>query len=145
MNYVPAAHTILQSVQIDPSEPATKTERKSSVAFEPRVFFIGSYPPRQCGLAKFLQDLTDSYQGPHSVASVDEHDSSARNYSEKVVFRLNQTDRDAYYQLAEIINSQTYDIVNVQHEYGLYGGLGGEYVLALLGAIRKPVVTTFHT
>jgi hypothetical protein len=147
---VPATHTILQTVTIDPSESNNDqriNERKPSVTVRPRVLFVGTYPPRHCGLAKFLEDLTDSYQGPHSIAAIDENGfiPSARNYSEKVVFLLNQTDRNAYYTLADMVNSQPYDVINIQHEYGVFGGMNGEYILALLAAVRKPVITTMHT
>ena len=74
-----------------------------------------------------------------------EADLTTRQYSDKVVFRLNQTDRDAYLTLADVINKGAYDVVNIQHEYGLYGGMYGEYVVGLLSAIRKPIITTFHT
>ncbi len=135
---------------IDSSELKTNqlnNEQKSPRRNSSRVLFIGSYPPRRCGLAKFLEDLTEFYPGPYNVAAVDEQSINLSNriYSKKVVFRLNQTDRDAYYTLADKINSEPYDVINIQHEYGLYGGMVGEYIIHLLGAIKKPVITTLHT
>jgi hypothetical protein len=117
------------------------------MASRPRVLFIGSYPSRQCGLAKFLEDLTDSYPGPHNVVAVDEQgfNESQRHYPEKVIYRLNQSNRDAYYAVADLVNSEAYDVVNIQHEYALYGGMVGEYIIALMSAVRKPVITTLHT
>lgn len=81
------------------------------------------------------------------MVAVDEEgaDLTARQYSDKVVFRLNQTDREAYFTLANMINTGAYDIVNIQHEYALYDGMYGEYVVSLLSAIKKPVITTLHT
>jgi len=35
--------------------------------------------------------------------------------------------------------------VCLQHEYGIYGGEGGSYVLQLLKNLKMPVVTTLHT
>ncbi|HEX7544814.1 MAG TPA: hypothetical protein VF361_08425 [Candidatus Limnocylindrales bacterium] len=35
--------------------------------------------------------------------------------------------------------------VSVQHEYGIWGGDDGEFVLDFVGAPTKPVVTTLHT
>ena len=147
---MPSDHTILQSVTIDSSEVKgiQRIEKKEVIGTSrPRVLFIGSYPPRQCGVGKFLEDLVSSYEGPSDIVAVDEQglNSSTRNYSQKVVFRLNQNDREAYYTVAEMANSQVYDVVNVQHEYNLYGGMGGEYIVILLGAIRKPVILTMHT
>jgi glycosyltransferase involved in cell wall biosynthesis len=149
VKYEPSDYTVLQSVTIDSSEVTTNqlNNQQKPARNSPRVLFVGSYPPRRCGLAKFLEDLTEAYQGPYHIAAVDEKglDLSSRIYSEKVVYRLSQDDRDAYYGLAEKINSGAYDIVNIQHEYGLYGGMLGEYVIHLLGAIKKPVIITLHT
>ena len=147
MKYVPSDYTVLHSVIIEPTLSETTKQDKTVASTSPRVLFVGSYPPRRCGLAKFLEDLTDSYPGAHSVVAVDESgaDLGARAYPEKVILRLNQTNRDAYYTLANSINSGTYDILNVQHEYGLFGGMYGEYVLGLLSAVRKPIILTFHT
>ena len=113
----------------------------------PRVLFIGSYPPRLCGLAKFLKHLIGSYQGPYSVVAVDETrvEPITRSYPQEVVFRLRQNERNDYYAVAEMVNSQAYDVVNVQHEFGIYGGMSGEYIVALLAALRKPVIITMHT
>ena len=129
------------------SQQDLAVERRTGSASVPRVLFIGSYPPRRCGLATFLDDVTENYPGPHAVVAVDENtaSSAARSYSEKVISRLNQTDRDAYYAIAEMANSGAYDVVNIQHEYALYGGMLGEYIIGMIGAIRKPVITTMHT
>ena len=122
-------------------------EQKTGTTSSPRVLFIGSYPPRRCGLATFLDDITDNYPGPHSVVAMDENSPQAleRNYPDEVIYRLNETNRDAYFYVADLANSEAYDVVNIQHEYGLFGGMAGEYVITLIGAILKPVVITMHT
>ena len=145
---MPSDYTVLHSVNIDPTATETVKQNKLPASSNsPRVLFVGSYPPRRCGLAKFLEDLTDNYPGPHNVVSVEEAeaDLTTRQYSDKVVYRLNQTDRDAYFTLANMINTGAYDVVNIQHEYGLYGGMFGEYVLGLLSTVKKPTILTFHT
>ena len=48
-------------------------------------------------------------------------------------------------KIADMVNSEAYDVLNIQHEYGLYGGVGGEYIIAMLAAVRKPIITTMHT
>ena len=129
-----------------PTSKAIKSV-KSIDAKAPRALFVGSYPPRLCGLAKFLDDLTESYPGQYNVIAVNEQeaDITTRSYSNKVVYHFNQTDRDAYFKVANMINTGAYDVLNLQHDYGLYGGLYGEYVLHLLSSVRKPIITTFHT
>ena len=127
--------------EIDP----VKVEQTNKDA--PRALFIGSYPSRQCGLAKFLEDLTTSYQGPYDVIAVDEAevDPTSRIYSDKVIYRLKQEDRDAYLTAASLADSGAYDVINVQHEYGLFGGMMGEYIIQFLSSTQKPVITTLHT
>jgi hypothetical protein len=34
---------------------------------------------------------------------------------------------------------------NIQHEFGIFGGEWGNYLLSFLERIKKPVVTTLHT
>jgi len=41
--------------------------------------------------------------------------------------------------------SATWDIVCLQHEFGIFGGPAGGHILALLRELRMPVVTTLHT
>ncbi|CAF5070882.1 unnamed protein product, partial [Rotaria sp. Silwood1] len=142
-------YTILQSITIDSFEKNNiqRTDPKDIRSTQLRVLFIGTYPPRQCGLAKYLEDLIDNYKGSYSIVAIDEKDlkSTDRNYSNNVVFRLKQNDREIYYKVAEMANSQGYDVVNIQHEYGLYGGMCGEYIVHLLASVRKPIIITMHT
>ncbi|CAF3311557.1 unnamed protein product [Rotaria sp. Silwood2] len=150
LNYIPSDYTILQSIIINSSESNSNqltSGEKSIGSSAPRVLFLGSYPPRRCGLAEFLEDLTENYPGPYNVVAVDEQNvnSSSRNYSDKVIFRLNQQNRDAYYTVADIVNSEAYDVLNLQHEFNIYGGMVGEYIVHLLASIKKPVITTLHT
>ena len=150
MSYVPSNYTILQSVVISSDKTDSqggKIEQKTGVAKSPRVLFVGSYPPRRCGLATFLDDVTENYPGPYSVVACDENSPLAlkRVYGENVVYRLNESNRDAYFTVADMANSGAYDVVNIQHEYALYGGMAGEYIIALISAIRKPVIITMHT
>lgn len=149
MKYVPSDYIVLQTVTIDQMDGTDGTiiKEKSEASESKRVLFMGSFPPRRCGLASFLEDLTNSYQDPHAVVAVDEPtaDAEKREYPEKVVFRLPANSREQYYQLAEYVNEQPFDVVNMQHEYALYGGMMGEYILAFMALVRKPIITTLHT
>lgn len=149
VKYVPSDYIVLQTVTIDQMDGTDGTiiKEKSEASESKRVLFMGTFPPRRCGLASFLEDLTNSYQDPHAVVAVDEPtaDAEKREYPEKVVFRLPANSREQYYQLAEYVNEQPFDVVNMQHEYGLYGGMMGEYILAFMALVRKPIITTLHT
>jgi hypothetical protein len=150
LNYVPSDYDILQSVVIESPVSEQTNERNGQATKSrsvPRVLFVGSFLPRRCGLATFLDDVTDNYPGTHRVVAVDENAPyvAQRVYSDKVIYRLNETNRESYFSVAALANSDAYDVVNIQHEYALYGGMLGEYIIGMISAIDKPVITTMHT
>jgi glycosyltransferase involved in cell wall biosynthesis len=115
----------------------------------PRVLFLGSYPPRECGIATFTNDVVGSYNQAFDVGSeviaIDEPGGEMRRYSPEVIARLTEQDRSSYLEIADFINRHPADLLNVQHEYGLFGGERGEWLIDLLRALEKPVVVTLHT
>ncbi len=115
----------------------------------PRVLFLGSFPPRECGIATFMNDVVTSFDrefGTRSdVIAVDEPGGDARRYGSQVVARFNQDDRESYQQIAQFIDAHPAEVLNIQHEYGLFGGERGEWLIDLLRAVEKPVVITLHT
>ncbi len=66
-------------------------------------------------------------------------------YPPRVRFELKEKDIDSYRRAADFLNINNVDLVCLQHEYGIYGGVAGSHILALLRELRMPVVTTFHT
>jgi len=66
-------------------------------------------------------------------------------YPEIVKFQVDQNRLESYAEAANYINSQDLDLVCVQHEYGIYGGQSGSYLLNLLREVKVPIVTTLHT
>jgi len=82
------------------------------------------------------------------VAAIDEPN-EVRPYGGEVRWRIRQGDAKNYRAAAEAINRSNADIVNVQHEFGLYGiwtdGVYDDHLRHFLEALRKPVVTTLHT
>jgi polysaccharide biosynthesis protein PslF len=112
------------------------------------VLFIGSFPPRQCGIATFTSDLVENYDrsaGERSeVVAIDDR-SANYLYGPRVITRLREDDLRSYYAAASRINAHPSRVVNIQHEYGLFGGEGGAWAAELIAAIEKPVVLTLHT
>jgi glycosyltransferase involved in cell wall biosynthesis len=114
-----------------------------------RVLFIGTYIPKECGIATFTYDLLNSV----SVGNKDIHcevialidPSENYNYSEEVVFKIERNKLEDYYRAADFINHSDADVVCLQHEFGLFGGDAGDYIFTLLSGISKPVITTMHT
>lgn len=114
-----------------------------------RIAFIGNYQPRQCGIATFTTDLCESIAGEHKgtdCIAVPVNDTDAGyEYPARVRFELTEKDIESYRRAADFLNINNVDVVSLQHEYGIYGGRAGSYILTLLRELRMPVVTTLHT
>jgi polysaccharide biosynthesis protein PslF len=113
------------------------------------MLFLGSYPPRECGIATFTKDVVDSYDqrfGAHSeIVAIEEPGAPKRAYPATVVANLIQDDRESYRAIAEFVNAHPCDALNVQHEYGLFGGDNGSWIVDLIALVRKPVIVSLHT
>ena len=113
------------------------------------MLFLGSYPPRECGIATFTKDVVDSYDqrflSQSAVISIEEPGAPKRDYPPAVVANLIQDDRDSYRAIAEFVNLHPCEALNVQHEYGLFGGENGEWILDTIALVRKPVIVSLHT
>ena len=121
---------------------------------DPSVAFISTYVPRLCGIATFTHD--NALAVSKAMGKVLGHTSRLQivalhkpsdsfRYGPEVGFVLRQPQRMDYTEAAEFLNISSIDVVCLQHEYGIFGGDDGKYILDLLEALRKPVVTTFHT
>ncbi len=114
-----------------------------------RIAFVGNYLPRECGIATFTTDLCTALaseygEGRLFAIPVNDPDSSYE-YPEQVRLELSQEDIASYERAAEFLNFNGNDLVCLQHEYGIFGGSAGRYILALLRRLKMPLVTTLHT
>ncbi|MGC2131111.1 MAG: glycosyltransferase family 4 protein [Candidatus Aquilonibacter sp.] len=113
------------------------------------VLLLGSYPPRECGIATFTHDVKTSFDAAFAtrtdVIAIDEPGGEARRYPPEVVARLQEQNRFSYKEIARFIDRHPADLLNIQHEYGLFGGERGEWLIDLLDEVSKPVVLTMHT
>ena len=62
-----------------------------------------------------------------------------------VRFELDESDVESYRRAADFINLNGVDLVVLQHEYGIFGGIAGSHILALLRELHMPIVTVLHT
>ncbi len=112
------------------------------------VLNLGTYPPKQCGIATFSMDLRNSlmiHGNDVKVMAVSE-EKNKYDYPQEVIFEIDQQHRPDYIKAAAFINSAPdIDLVIIQHEYGIFGGIDGEYIMDLVGLLLKPYVLITHT
>lgn len=114
-----------------------------------KVAFLGDYVPRQCGIATFTADIRKAVNLRYAdlqcpvVAVTDRPE--GYDYPPEVRFEIPERDLPAYRRAADFLNLGNADVVCVQHEFGIYGGVAGAHLLAAVSALRMPVVTTLHT
>jgi glycosyltransferase involved in cell wall biosynthesis len=123
--------------------------KASRLPLPTRIAFIGNYLPRECGIATFTTDLCSALavefgEGRLFAIPVNDPDSSY-DYPEQVRLELTQDDIASYERAADFLNFNGNDLVCLQHEYGIYGGPAGRYILSLLHRLKMPLVTTLHT
>lgn len=132
------------------SSPDGGTKRRSGPAGTLKgVAILGDYLPRQCGIATFTSDLSHAIMTaqpglPTWVVAMNDLPEGYR-YPGEVRFEVNDDRIDEYRLAAEYLNISPLDVISVQHEYGIFGGPAGSYVIELLRELNKPVVSTLHT
>ena len=114
-----------------------------------RVAFIGNSLPRRCGIATFTTDLQQalakSSPGTDTcIVAMTDHD-HAYEYPAAVRFHINDARLVDYERAANFLNAGKYDVVSLQHEFGIFGGEAGSHLMALLSRLTMPIVTTLHT
>src|SRR6202166_617479 len=114
-----------------------------------KIAFVGDHLPRKCGIATFTTDLLSAVQTQYPQSQclcVSVNDiAGGYDYPEVVRFEIEEQDLPSYLRAADFLNISDVDIVCLQHEFGIFGGLAGGHILALLRELRMPVVTTLHT
>ncbi|MBU0628908.1 MAG: glycosyltransferase, partial [Nanoarchaeota archaeon] len=116
------------------------------------ILYLGTFPPRECGIATFTKDLTTAADIRFSplikskIVAMNKDSTNIYNYPEDVLFQINDSDIQEYIDTAKNINRiNRIKLINIQHEFGIFGGEYGSYLIAFLEVIEKPVVITFHS
>ena len=113
------------------------------------VALIGSYLPRQCGIATFTADLASAIleNSPGIDCSIVAMNDRAEGYeySDAVKFQISQDKLNEYRLAADFLNLRSPAAISLQHEYGIFGGRRGSFIIELARNLKSPLFTTLHT
>lgn len=118
-----------------------------------KIAYIGSYPPRECGIGAFTKDLYEAMinqpgiktdQQDALVIAMDDNPDSYL-YPAEVKFKIQQEQQEDYIEAANFINLSGADVCILEHEFGIFGGQNGIYILPLLHRLEIPFIVTLHT
>src|SRR5271157_4705771 len=119
---------------------------------ESDIVFLATYPPRECGIATFTKHIVNSINErlpenmKSGVIAMNSNGVNIYNYPSDVIYQISDTDMNDYIEAAkQINNSPKIKLVNIQHNFGIFKGSWGDYLLTFLEIVNKPVVLTFHT
>ncbi|MBN2652626.1 MAG: glycosyltransferase family 4 protein [Spirochaetales bacterium] len=105
--------------------------------------------PKKCGIATFTHDLRKSVSNfiPHTECQIFAMNDKKEkiSYPPEVVETIEKNQISDYIKKAELINKSNFDIVSLQHEYGIFGGKEGIYIIEFIKHLKVPIVPTFHT
>ncbi|MEI8128647.1 MAG: glycosyltransferase family 4 protein [bacterium] len=115
-----------------------------------KIAVIGNYLPRQCGIATFTTDLSQSLarelrQEKNLINVAMDDIPEGYKYPPQVKFRIRQNVQSDYFWAADYLNANQYDAVIVQHEFGIFGGENGSHILHMIKFLKMPVITNLHT
>jgi glycosyltransferase involved in cell wall biosynthesis len=112
------------------------------------VAYVGTYPPKECGIATFTMDCVNSTDlcGWRSfVIPVDSADGLNRYTDSKVLTTVDKDSLSDYTRVSSVLTNAGIEVLCIQHEYGIFGGQDGEFIIEMARASRIPVVVTLHT
>ncbi len=115
-----------------------------------KIAFVATYPPRECGIGTFTQSLANAIkaygEGENEIIIIAMSDNNETYaFPPEVKLIIKQEFQIDYLKAADFINRSGAEVCILQHEFGIYGGQSGIYILPLLHRLRIPLISTFHT
>src|SRR5665213_296839 len=121
-----------------------------------KIAYISTYPPRECGIATFNQNLMRAINANFPkkatltasgfvVALTDSENIQEYEYPDEVKYVIRQNHQKDYIRAANYINTSIADVCIMEHEFGIYGGESGIYILPLINRLDKPLISILHT
>ena len=118
-----------------------------------KLAYIGTYPPRECGIGTFTMNLYKSMVMNNGISNnsiegfivaMNDHDQTY-DYPEEVKLTIRQDHQRDYLSAVKFINLSGADLCILEHEFGIFGGQDGVYILPLLHRLEIPLIVTLHT
>ncbi len=118
-----------------------------------KITYIATYPPRECGIGTFTNnlfksmlahDLGNEHVHEGFVVAINDNDLTYK-YPEEVKVTIRQDHQEDYLKAVKYINLSGADVCILQHEFGIFGGQSGVYILPLLHRLEIPLIVTLHT
>ena len=114
-----------------------------------RIAVIGNSLPRRCGIATFTTDLERAIGNSRPnlqtcIIAMNDH-GQTYDYPRSVALQIRDGTIEDYVRAASFLNAGQFDVVCLQHEFGIFGGEAGAHILELLTRLSMPVITTLHT
>jgi glycosyltransferase involved in cell wall biosynthesis len=118
-----------------------------------KIAYIGTYPPRECGIGTFTRNLyrsmvteTVTMKDPVEgfIVAINDHEQNY-DYPDEVKLTIRQEHQRDYLEAVKFINLSGADLCILEHEFGIFGGQSGIYILPLLHRLEIPLVVTLHT
>ncbi|MFA6084934.1 glycosyltransferase [Mucilaginibacter sp.] len=121
-----------------------------------KIAYISTYPPRECGIATFNTNLKlaidanfpnrkNLLDGGFVVALNDSENMQEYEYPADVKYVIRQNHQKDYIHAANYINTSNVDACILEHEFGIFGGESGIYILPLINRLEKPLISILHT
>jgi glycosyltransferase involved in cell wall biosynthesis len=114
------------------------------------ILCITTYPPRECGIATYSQDLVKALNNKFNDSFAIKicpivSDNEMHIYNDEIDYVLNTNNSSSFKKLAREINADDHiAMVLVQHEFGLFAASKNDFN-RLLSEICKPIIVVFHT
>ena len=118
-----------------------------------KLAYIGTYPPRECGIGTFTRNLYSSmllkpanrkHENSGFIVALNDND-LIYEYPPEVKLTIRQEYQEDYLNASRFINLSGADICILEHEFGIFGGQSGVYILPLVHRLEIPLVVTLHT
>ncbi len=120
---------------------------------EIKIANISTFLPRKCGIATFSNNLLNSIINNNDTKEVKisayvvalNKNNDKHKYPDIVKHTIRQNHQLDYIKTAKFINYSQANLCILQHEYGIFGGECGTYILSLTRNLRIPLIVVFHT